>query len=53
MLETPDTIDQLLIEFVDYKSRMYVQCDLFNVIVGIALVFLCCWIFAYIINKST
>lgn len=53
MLETPDTLDQLLNEFVEYKSRIYVQCDFFNVLVGIAIVILCCCIFAYIINKST
>lgn len=53
MLETPDTIDRLLNEFVDYKSRMYVQCDFFNSLVGIALVILCCIIFAYIVNKDS
>ena len=53
MLETPDTIDQLLTEFIDYKSHMYVQCDFFNGLVGIALVILCCFIYAYIIEKSS
>ena len=53
MLETPDTIDQLLKEFVEYKQRIYVQCDFFNCLVGVAIVILCCWIFAYIVNKDT
>ena len=52
MLETPDTIDLILTEFIDYKNRIYVQCDLFNVLVGISIVFLCCWIYAYIIKES-
>ena len=52
MLETPDTLDQLLTEFVEYKSRMTVQCDLFNCLVGIAIVVLCCCIYARIIKGS-
>lgn len=52
MLETPDTIDQILMAFIEYKDRMYVQCDLFNCIVGVAIVILCCFIFAYIVTKS-
>ena len=52
MLETPDTIDQILTAFIEYKDRVYVQCDFFNCLVGVALVILCCYIFGYIVNKS-
>lgn len=52
MLETPDTVDQILTAFIEYKDRMYIQCDLFNSLVGVAIVILCCFIFAYIVNKS-
>ena len=36
MLETPDTVDQILMAFIEYKDRMYIQCDLFNSLVGVA-----------------
>ena len=52
MLETPDTIDQILTAINEYTDRMYVQCDLFNGLVGVAIVILCCYIFAYIVIKS-
>lgn len=50
MLETPDTVDQLLIAFNEYKDVIYTQCHLFNCLVGVALIILCCLIFAYIVK---
>lgn len=52
MLETPDTIDQILTAFNEYRGVINAQCYLFNCLVGVALVILCCFIFAYIVNKS-
>ena len=49
MLETPDTADQLITAFNEFKDVFYVQCHLFNCLVGVALVILCCLIFAYIV----
>lgn len=52
MLETPDTIDQLLTAINEYTDRVYLQYDFFNSLVGVAVVILCCYIFVYIVYKS-